>query len=494
MESTFIFPNQLFYPHPGISKKREIFLIQDPAFFYERENKLKFHKQKILLHLLSMNAYKDELIKDGYQVCVISFEHFHNNNNYKSIIKDNNLTDLHICDVVDTYLFTKINNDCKKLGVKIQWYDSPNFLLNQSDISSEFSNKKFHFMSSFYKKQRRRFNILMDKNDPLGGKWSYDIENRKKLPRDIKIPKVSTPEYEKSKIKKYMTTISKYFNDHPGSLSLFNYPVNRSQASSAFNDFLQNRFSNFGYYEDAISINDTYLFHSVLSPYLNIGLISPKDIINQTLEFAKEYDVPLNSLEGFIRQIIGWREFVRGIYSVDGLKQRNSNYWSFKNSIPNSFYTAKTAIEPLDNTIKKTLNHAYCHHIERLMILGNIMVLLKISPNEVYRWFMEMFIDSYDWVMVPNIYGMSQFSDGGLMSTKPYISGSNYIIKMSDYKKNSWSTVWDALYWSFINEEREFFKRNPRMNMMVAMYDKKKSEQKTNYNEIIIQFKKGFFN
>ena len=494
MESTFIFPNQLFYPHPAISKKREIFLIQDPAFFYERENKLKFHKQKILLHLLSMNAYKDELIKNGYQLFNISFEHFYNNKNYKSIIKNNNITNLHICDVVDTYLSTKINNDCKKLGVKIQWYDSPSFLLNQRDIYSEFSNKKFHFMSTFYKKQRRRFNILMDKKDPLGGKWSYDIENRKKLPYDIEIPRISIPQYEKNIINKYKITISKYFNDNPGSLSSFNYPINRSQAYSAFNDFLQKRLTNFGHYEDAISIQDTYLFHSVLSPYLNIGLISPKDVITQTLDFSKEHDISLNSLEGFIRQIIGWREFVRGIYCVDGLKQRNENYWSFNKKLPRSFYNANTTIDPIDNTIKRILNHAYCHHIERLMILGNIMVLLEISPDDVYRWFMEMFIDSYDWVMVPNVYGMSQFSDGGLMSTKPYISGSNYIIKMSDYKKNNWSEVWDALFWTFINKHKGFFTKNPRMNMMVAMYDKKNNEQKINYDNISLQFKKDLLN
>tara|TARA_B110000014_G_scaffold103832_1_gene71247 strand:- start:71 stop:1555 length:1485 start_codon:yes stop_codon:yes gene_type:complete len=493
MESTFIFPNQLFYPHPAISKKRTIFLIQDPAFFYERETKLKFHKQKILLHMLSMNEYENELINKGYRVLNITFEHFHNNNNYESIIKNNEITNLHLCDVVDTFLFNNINNDCKKLGVKIQWYDSPSFLLNQTDIYNEFGNKKFHFMSNFYKKQRRRFNILMDKKNPIGGKWSYDTENRKKLPRGINIPNITTTKYDKIILDKYKIIISKYFNENPGSLSSFNFPINRSQAQSAFNDFLINRLKNFGDYEDAISSDETYLFHSILSPYLNIGLITPKDVIEQTLEFAKEHDIPLNSLEGFIRQIIGWREFIRGIYCEDGLKQRNTNYWSFNKTLPSSFYNAQTAIEPIDNTINRVINHAYCHHIERLMILGNIMVLLEISPKTVYQWFMEMFIDSYDWVMVPNVYGMSQFSDGGLMSTKPYISGSNYIIKMSDYKKNEWSKVWDALFWSFINKHRGFFIKNPRMNMMVAMYDKKNNEQKMSYNIIIQQFNKNLY-
>ena len=225
-----------------------------------------------------------------------------------------------------------------------------------------------------------------------------------------------------------------------------------------------------------------------MTPYLNIGLITPKDVLAQTLDFSIENNVPLNSLEGFIRQIIGWREFVRGIYCMDGNKQRTKNFWKFNKKLSKSFYEGKTTIDPVDDTIKKVLNHAYSHHIERLMVLGNIMLLLEISPNEVYKWFMEMYIDAYDWVMVPNIYGMSQFADGGLMCTKPYISGSNYIIKMSNYKKNNWSKVWDALFWSFINSHRKFFIKNHRMNMMVKMYDKKDKIQKINYNKIKQQF------
>ena len=488
MESTFIFPNQLFYPHPAISKKRKIFLIQDPVFFYEREDKLKFHKQKILLHLLSLNEYANELKNKGYTVYNISIENLYNRKEYKSIIMKNNITKLHICDVVDSYLFNKINNNCKELSVKIQWYDSPGFLLNQTDVDNEFSNKKSHFMSTFYKKQRKRFNILMDKGEPKGGKWSYDIENRKKLPNNIEIPTIKKFDYDNRNFDNYKNTIFKNFNDNPGSLSSFNFPINRSQASYALNDFLLNRIEKFGKYEDAISKDETYLFHSILTPYLNIGLITPKDVLAQTLDFSIENNVPLNSLEGFIRQIIGWREFVRGIYCMDGNKQRTKNFWKFNKKLSKSFYEGKTTIDPVDDTIKKVLNHAYSHHIERLMVLGNIMLLLEISPNEVYKWFMEMYIDAYDWVMVPNIYGMSQFADGGLMCTKPYISGSNYIIKMSNYKKNNWSKVWDALFWSFINSHRMFFIKNHRMNMMVKMYDKKDKIQKINYNKIKQQF------
>jgi len=179
--------------------------------------------------------------------------------------------------------------------------------------------------------------------------------------------------------------------------------------------------------------------------------------------------VPLNALEGFVRQVMGWREFVRLVYRTHGRVQRKKNFWGFTHGIPAAFYDGSTGVEPVDHVIRQVLRTGYCHHIERLMILGNFMLLCELSPDAVYRWFMEMFIDSYDWVMVPNVYGMSQFADGGLMSTKPYISGSSYVLKMSDFKKGSWCAVWDALYWRFVDRHADFLAKNPRMAMMVKM-------------------------
>ncbi len=203
---------------------------------------------------------------------------------------------------------------------------------------------------------------------------------------------------------------------------------------------------------------------------LNIGLLTPKQVVEAVLAHGEE--VPLNSLEGFIRQVIGWREFVRLIYVHAGTKQRTRNFWGLSQKLPASFYSGTTGIAPFDASVERTLNHAYCHHIERLMVLGNFMLLCDIAPDAVYRWFMEMFIDSYDWVMVPNVYGMSQHADGGLMTTKPYISGSSYILKMSDYPKGTWTTIWDGLYWRFVHRQREFFSQNPRMRVMVGQLDR----------------------
>ena len=224
------------------------------------------------------------------------------------------------------------------------------------------------------------------------------------------------------------------------------YPSNFIEAEKWLDDFLNERFIEFGIYEDAIHSDEIFLNHSILSPLINSGLLTPDFILERVLDFSKSNDIPLNSLEGFVRQIIGWREFIRGLYISKGVFSRNLNFWNFTKKIPKSFYSAETGILPVDDTINKINNTSYCHHIERLMIIGNFMLLCEFDPDEVHKWFMELFIDAYDWVMVPNVYGMSQFADGGLFSTKPYISSSNYIIKMSNYKKGEWSSIWDGLF------------------------------------------------
>ena len=486
MNFTFIYPNQLFDIHPCVNRKRKILLIQDPLFFGDQKYAMKFHKQKILLHSMSMNYYKNKINQNGFSVEIVPYSDLLNKKDYNSwIFKKYKVNEVHIVDVVDYELKDRIVKSSSLNRVEVFWHENPNFFLNSSDVSAEFKEKKFNSMQIFYKKQRRRFNILIENDEkPTGGHWSFDKENRKKLPINISLPKDYKFSYDSKIHLKAEKFIQDYFPDNYGTTSEFNYPINHEQAEKSFDDFLENKFSLFGPYEDAISNIDSTLFHSVLTPYLNIGLISPKVVISKSLEFAKDKKIPINSLEGFIRQIIGWREFIRGIYETNGATQRTKNFWNYDKTIPDSFYTANTEMEPVDNCIARLLRKAYLHHIERLMVLGNIFCLLRINPDQVYKWFMELFIDAYDWVMVPNVYGMSQFSDGGIMATKPYISGSNYILKMSRYKKGNWSQIWDALYWNFINENRTFFKKNPRMSMMVNLYDKKPNDLKLSYLEI----------
>ena len=320
--------------------------------------------------------------------------------------------------------------------------------------------------------------MLDTEGKPVGGKWSYDVKNRKKYPKNKVPPSIKfvniSPAWRES-----TDYINNNFQNNPGTLSRnLIYPLNHQESQDWLHQFLKFRFYDFGSYEDSIVMDENILNHSLLSPLLNVGLLTPRYVLDQSLEFANNRDIPINSSEGFIRQIIGWREFIRGIYQFKSNFFQQRNFWGFERKIPSSFYDGSTGILPLDQTIKKVIDTGYCHHIERLMILGNFMLLCEFDPNEVYVWFMEMFVDSCDWVMVPNVYGMSQFADGGTFATKPYIGGSNYIRKMSDYPTGKWEQVWDGLFWRFIHKRQDFFKGNPRTSMMYHIYNRMPNEKR----------------
>ncbi len=469
-EVSIIFPNQLYKDNPAINSNRPVYLLEEWHFF----NQYNFHKEKLVLHRASMKFYEHFLKEHGLLVHYI--ESIKIQNRCELLIKQlhaNNVKHIHIVDPVDNWLLRKIKTICVLIGVELTIYDCPNFLNNLHQVDTFFSKKKNYFQTDFYIWQRKSRNILLEKDGkPFGGKWTFDADNRAKFPKKEVPPKIpSTP------VNKYISEAEIYIqNNYPNNYGTVNkhhlFAINFVDSENWLEEFLQNRFEKFGIYEDAIVAKESVLHHSLLSPILNIGLISPQQIIESTIAFSNKNNIPLNSLEGFIRQIVGWREFIRIVYEREGSKQRTTNYWKFTRKIPASFWNGTTGIIPIDITIKKVLATGYCHHIERLMVLGNFMLLCEFDPNEVYKWFMEMFIDAYDWVMVPNVYGMTQFADGGLMTTKPYISGSNYLMKMSDYEKGEWQQIWDGLFWRFMHEHRTFFLSNPRLGMLVHTFNK----------------------
>jgi len=256
----------------------------------------------------------------------------------------------------------------------------------------------------------------------------------------------------------------------------FFYPITHADAERWLEDFLSHRLAMFGAYEDAMRENGPFLFHSLLSPLLNTGLLVPAAVVDATLAFAEDHEVPLNSLEGFIRQIIGWREFMRAVYLLRGEEERTRNFWGHQRPMPGACYAGTTGMDPFDRVVRRVREHAYAHHIERLMVIGNFMNLVGIHPDAIYRWFMELFIDAYDWVMVPNVYGMSLYADGGLITTKPSISGSHSLMKMGDFSAGEWCDVWDALFWRFIDVHRSVFAANPRMRVLLANLDRMDSD------------------
>lgn len=465
MEAVLIFPHHLFRNHPGLKKDRLIILIEHPIFF----SKLSFHKQKLVLHRASLKHYESFLKDKGYKTVYLE-------DNLEHAIKELQLSKIHIADLDDIHLENQIKSLVKQYKLQLETCPSPGFLTSVDEFQSLFKNKNQYRMDTFYIHQRKKLDILLDpKGKPLGGKWSMDQENRKRVPKSLEIPPPL-----KFKKTKYVQEAIEYVNmkypKHPGCSETFNYPTSYREADSALKDFLEKRLHFFGDYEDAIVQKQLILFHSYLSPLLNIGLLTPDQVIKETLDFCENHHIPLNSLEGFIRQVIGWREFVRGIYHTIGEKQRKSNFFNHKRRLPASIYEGTTGILPIDATIKKLQSHAYLHHIERLMIVGNFFLLCEIDPNEVYKWFMELFIDSYDWVMVPNVYGMSQYADGGCITTKPYFSGSNYILKMSDFPKGEWCKIWDALFWRFMIKNEKALKSQPRLSFLFQIAQGKKKD------------------
>lgn len=473
---SIVFPHQLFERHPAITKGRAVYLVEEFLFF----SQYKFHKQKLAFHRASMKAYESYLKSKGHSVTYIeATSKLHDIRNLISHLHEQGINEIHFVDVVDNWLRKHIHQTATFCSIHCTVYDSPTFLLTRTAVSEYFGKKKKFFQTDFYIQQRKQFNILLTKKgEPEGGQWTYDADNRLKYPKSKKPPAVHFPKPNEH-WKEACGYVEKNFPKNYGSINNdFAYPTTFSESNKWLTEFLKTRMEEFGPYEDALVANESILHHSVLTPMLNVGLITPGQVLDETGAFAGKNSIPLNSLEGFIRQIIGWREFIRGVYEAKGTEERTKNYWKFKRKIPRYFWTGNTGIPPIDITIKKILHTGYGHHIERLMVLGNFMLLCEFDPDEVYRWFMEMFIDAYDWVMVPNVYGMSQFADGGLMATKPYISGSNYLMKMSDYEKGDWQKIWDGLFWRFMDKHRDFFLKNPRLGMLVKTFDKMDEEKK----------------
>ncbi len=475
-EINLVFPHQLFKQSPMIENGLPVVLIEEFLFFKQYS----FHKQKLAFHRATMKSYASYLESKKIKVNYISADD--SQSDIRVFIKKNKkLKAIHFVDPTDNWLERRLTK-FEQQGKLIK-YPNQLFLNTKEDNSSFFrTDKKSFFQTTFYKQQRKKYNILLQSDgSPTGGKWSFDPENRKKYPKGKTPPKVSYP-----KTSAFWTEAIKYtnknFSENPGALDEKRiYPIDYTEAESWLQQFLEFRFHDFGAYEDAIVREQSVLHHSLLSPLMNVGLIQPQQILDIALKYAEEKEIPINSVEGFVRQIIGWREFIRGMYEVKGSYSRTKNYWNFQRSIPASFYTGTTGILPVDEVIKEVLKTGYCHHIERLMVLGNFMILCEFDPDEVYRWFMELFIDAYDWVMVPNVYGMSQFADGGTFATKPYISGSNYLKKMSNYPKGPWMEIWDGLFWRFMNVQRDMFSKNPRMSMLIRTLDRMTEEKRQSH-------------
>ena len=472
LKSFIILPTQLFKNNSYLDDMNNIYLIEEPYYFNSRP----FHRQKLILHRASMKYYYDYL-RDKYNN-KIKYIEFNNLDKFLSK-KSNKDGEFYMYDPIDNDMVEKYS----KL-FKIKFYDTPAFLETRKDLEeyrNKYTNKKNYYHDrSFYRWQRKRLNILMeDEKTPINNTWSFDKENRNKYDKNYEEDKIKI--YNNSYIKEAKDYVIKNFNNNFGNIDNFYYPITFDDVSNHLKIFIKNRLETFGKYQDGISQKVVFGSHSILSPLLNIGLITPDIIIKEVLKYYKNNEnsskTTLITVEAFLRQLIGWRSYVRFIYIYHGKEMLNMNYLNHKNKLPDSWYDNNSNIEIkiVDDMIKKVYEYAYLHHIERLMIMGNIGLLLQIDPNELYEWFMICFIDAYEWVMIPNVYGMSQYSLTNIsMMTRPYFSSSNYIKKMSDYKNEKWFKKWDDLYWNLLNKHREIFKKIYSISNQIKLLDKRK--------------------
>jgi len=370
--------------------------------------------------------------------------------------------------VSDHALQRQLSTLCRDLDIEWEVVGDPGFMHTAKCFEDYAHGKRTLRMADFYKQQRETLQLLLDDDgQPQGGRWSFDENNRRKLPRKQSVP--ALPEAAHGAITTAaLQEITSDFADLPGDAGDLWVPTTRKQALAWLAHFTEQRLVGFGTFEDAITTRSATLFHSMLSPLLNLGLLTPREVVDAVLTHADNHDVPLNDLEGFIRQIIGWREFVRGVYLCRGEEMRRRNARSQRRQLTHHWHDATTGIPPLDAAIDHQLRLGWNHHINRLMVIANLMNLSEIEPGTVYEYFMTYYIDAYDWVMVPNVFGMGLNSEGGVFATKPYICGSNYLLKMSDFGRGDWCDVVDGLYWRFIENNLDELKRNQRLAMFAS--------------------------
>lgn len=493
MQVQLVFPHQLYGQSELGLGGGDFYIIESDLFFLQYH----FHQQKLLFHRASMKYYASFLTQKGY-AC-----HYVDAKDAKAhvaalvqFLADKGVRTISLYDPCDYLLDKQLKQSTKANGIELVYLASPNFLNNAAESVQLLGNKKTYFQTSFYTEQRKQRKILIEEDgSPVGGQWSFDVDNRKKIPKNTSIPAIHFFE-SNAFIEEARAYVNTHFKNNPGlseapfkteGKDMF-YPVTHADATKAMQLFIAEKLELFGIYEDAMVVAEKTLFHSVLSPLINAGLIQPAEFLEALLLTYQQAKAPINSIEGIVRQIIGWREFVQLTYRKIGSQQRTKNFWGFTKKMPQSFYDGTTGIAPIDISIKKLLESGYNHHIERLMVLGNFMLLCEIAPDDVYQWFMEMYIDAYDWVMVPNVYGMSQFADGGMITTKPYICGSNYLMKMGDFPKGEWQAVWDGLFWRFLSKQRVVFSKNPRWAMLLSTWDKMPEEKRANHLKNAEQF------
>jgi deoxyribodipyrimidine photolyase-related protein len=451
------------------------------------------HAQKATLFLSAMRHFAQELRDAGHEV-----HHLRHDqpaaSDFASGVRDHvrrtGTRTLVAVRPTDHGVAEAIEGAAREAGADVDWRPDERWICRYADFDAWAEGRSTLRMEDFYRTMRRATGLLMDGDQPRGGRWNYDADNRAAPPRDLRPPAV--PAFEPDAITREVQAEVAGFERAWGEVDPFAWPVTREQALTTLDAFLRDRLPRFGTYQDAMITDEPFLWHSTLSVPLNLGLLQPREVIDAAIAHADDAGpdvVPMNALEGFVRQVLGWREFVHQVYRTRGREMRGANALDAHAPLPPAFWGAPTELRCLGTTIEKLRRTGYTHHIERLMVLGNLAQLSGSDPREALDWFTATHLDALDWVMVPNVLGMSQYADGGTMTSKPYAAGANYLNRMSDAcascrfdpraKDGDDACPVTDLYWAFIDRHQERFARNHRMRMIVAAWRKRDPDDRT---------------
>jgi deoxyribodipyrimidine photolyase-related protein len=446
---------------------------------------VRHHKQKIAFVLAAMRHFADDLRRRGIRVDYVRLDDPANGGSFGAELR-RAVEHYRPARVVMTepgeWRVAEMMRDWREeLDVPLEIREDDRFLCSRAQFAAWAGERRSYRMEFFYREMRRKTGFLMDGADPVGGAWNLDAQNRKSLPRDVAPPPAPAPEPDPV-TREVLDLVARRFGNHFGDLEPFRWAVTREGAVAALRAFVERRLALFGDYQDAMRTGEPFLFHSTLAPYLNVGLLLPDEVCRAAEAAYRAGHAPLNAVEGFVRQVIGWREYVRGLYWLLMPDYRDTNALQAGRPLPWFYWSGETGMNCLKECVGDTRRNAYAHHIQRLMVTGNFALLAGIRPAEIEEWYLAVYADAFEWVELPNVHGMVMWADGGLLGSKPYAASGAYIDRMSDYcggcsydvkaREGEGACPFNYLYWNFLIENEERLRANPRMAMPYRTLEK----------------------
>ena len=482
-----LLPDQLhasYLESAGLDRDADLVAQMELAGDFER---VPSHQQRTALFLAAMRHFALELESDGWRGLYVPLDDPENDGDLggqlERVWRAVRPARLVVFRPGDFVTLEAVEAATRELGIDLELLEDPHFLVEPEAFAEWAEGRKSLVMEHFYRRSRRRLGVLMTDDDkPVGGSWNYDQENRERLDEEApeRPPRFRCEPDELTR--EVLALVEERFADAPGRLESFAWPVTRERALAALDDFVVNRLPWFGAYQDAMKTGEPWLFHSLLSPALNLKLLDPRECVERAEAAYEDGEAPLNAVEGFVRQLIGWREFIRGVYWLEGPSYAEGNHLEATGDLPEPYWSGESDMTCLAESVGQVLEHGYGHHIQRLMVTGNLALVAGVEPRQVNDWYLGMYVDAMDWVTLPNTQGMTLYADGGVVGSKPYAASGRYIERMSDYcascpfepgeRTGERACPITVFYWDFLDRRRERLEAVPRMGLALKNLDR----------------------